>query len=540
MKRARRFGFLAAVIGLIIGVAGPALATPDNISQQIRGQGSLTTYHLMEGLSRAYNEADGCRVVPGSGTARLDEVCFSNGSLNASFPFVNDTSTGKTENWDHDVAIQDFAIGSGNGRNILNNLGNPGYPRIDFARSSSFSTAFPGFRFVAYAQDMLAYAVFVGNIKPSTDPTNPCAVDRSAGAVFDDQGPLGAAHGGTNGPGTINPKLGTWPAPAGSTCAAATAAGSVGGGQVVGGAVYPNLTGTQLKNIFGAGGCGAPLVDGHLDWHDLNAAIPTGTKIVVWADQAGSGTKGDFDGKLGSGCNASAGIQPTTFADGNFDNGERQILENVAIPISGVADPVNGGRLKTCQTVNRPTQTIADCAGTNTNGDTISYTQSIYYFAAGDWFASPVQTTTACAPIAGQCTANSNVNTGNQLQGSGTVLGTLSGVDATKPKMGPRCASPPCNSFSRFVYNAYRNATGSNDAPDWTRDFIGELGWICRPDTAHEDDPNTGVSYGTEIDNIIKAEGFALMPPQVGAGAVDIGGGVFAPSGTKCLVDQTS
>lgn len=516
MKRARRFVFLAGVLGLIFGVGGTAFATPDNISQQIRGQGSFTTYHLMQSMDKAYNTADGCRQFVTAGTQRLDEVCVANGP-----PYVNNTATGATENWDHDVAFSDYGIGSGNGRTLLSNFGNPGYPRIDFARSSSLATI-AGFRFVAYAQDMLAYTAFVGNIDSS------CNVDRSAGAVFDDNGPLAS----TNGPGTAHPTFGTWPIPPGGTCAAATPWGSVGGGTVVGGAIYPMITKAQLKQIYQ---CSTPAIT---DFNQLNASIPAGTAIVPWAVQDGSGTRRDFDGKLGSGCDSTAPI-PSAFKDGDSTNGERKILENVATPISGVPDLVHGGRTQTCETVNRPNQQAGhpDCPG-------VSYTQSIFYFSAGDWFASPVFTTVACSPTLpnpAQCQTTSNTNTGNSLQGSGTILGGLEGVNATRDAMGPSCvAAPNCYPYSRYVYNVYRNATGSNDAPDWVRDYIGELGWICRPDGSHESDPNTGVNYGVEVTKVITDNGFAAMPVQgtFGGPGVNIGGGVTAPGGTKCLVDQ--
>lgn len=558
MKRARRFVFFSVIAMLIFGVAGPAMATPDNISQEIRGQGSVTTYHLMQALDTAYNQADGCRQFVTSGNQRLDEVCVVNGP-----PYQVNASTGKTENWDHDVAFSDFALGSGNGRTLLTNFGNPGYPRIDYARSSSIDTTLTGagYRFVTYAQDMLAYAIFVGNIKPATDPTHPCAVDRSAGAVFDDNGPLKTVHG----PG--HDDEGTWPipqgAPSAAQCPAATPAGAIGEaagpdsstltgpGQVVGGAVYPNLSAVQLKDIFA---CGTTTIN---DWSQLRggttgsggdtADIPTGTKIVVWADQPGSGTKKDFDGKLGSGCDASNGIGPSgsQFRDGNSDNGERLIQENNAAPISGVPDTTAGGRKEKCETANRPTQVTADCAGTNTDtGSTpISYTQSFYYFSAGDWFASPAFTTNSlCSP-----TCNTD-NTGNTLQGSGTVLGSLNNIDAIRDKEGPDCVNTTggCYPYSRYIYNVYRATVGSGAAdstiaPDWVRDYVSELGWICRPTDAHETDPNTGVSYGTEIDNIIFAQGFALMKPIFGVGGapVDLGGGVTGPSGSKCQVNKT-
>jgi hypothetical protein len=70
------------------------------------------------------------------------------------------------------------------------------------------------------------------------------------------------------------------------------------------------------------------------------------------------------------------------------------------------------------------------------------------------------------------------------------------------------------------------------------RDYIGEQGWICKADDNsapgtnqgfyHDTDPKTGVSYGTEISNVIFANGFVPIPYG------PIGGGVVGSS--KCRI----
>jgi ABC-type phosphate transport system substrate-binding protein len=530
LKRASRFAVLAGIISLIFGIAGPAFAAPDNTVQQIRGQGSDTTIFLMQGLDTAYNNAEGCPVVPASGTARLDQVCFVAGP-----PFHS--AGGQTENWDHDVASSNYPLGSGNGINLLQHFGSPGYPQIDYARSSSgpkTDGSQAGLRFVAYAQESLPFIVFVGNIDSS------CNVDRSAGAVFDDNGPLGVAHGGTNGPGGTHPTFGTWPIPPGGTCAAATPAGSVGGGQVIGGAITPNLTTNQLQDIYGCPASGDAVI---ADWHTLNSNIPAGTWIPTWSAQDGSGTRSKFDSLLDNNSpgNCSKLAIPTTFKDTDLNNGNRVVFENNASPIAGVPDTVNGGRTQTCETNNRTNQTVPDCAGvndsvgtfhsTNTNGDPISYTQSIYYYSSGHWNADPTYTTGSCT---GSCPTT---YTGNVLHAFGSVMGSLNSINPTSDRIGPKCSHvTSCYPYSRKVYNVYRNTTGTNDAPDWVQDYISPFGWICRPNASHETDPFTGVNYGTEIDNIITQFGFVGIPPTTADGT-NIGQGVVVPAGTKCLVD---
>jgi hypothetical protein len=502
---------LACVLVLSSGaLVGTASAMPDNISEKIRGLGSDTTIFLMESLDRAYNDSQGCSVL--SSPQRLDTVCGTQGP-----PFgFNGQTVGTLDNWDHDTATSLFPIGSGNGINVLTRFGQTGYPRIDYARSSRARSGSdnPGLRFVAYAEDAIAPAAFRGQISPKSG--DPCFIDRGPGAVYDDDGPLGHSFGNnTSGPGAtslgsgLTTDDGTWPpadgGPASSTdCPLPTPASNV-----------QNLTTQNIKDIWE--NCTLT------DWHTLDAHVPSGTAIVVWADQAGSGTRGTWDGFLGAGGNSTTCI-PSAFKDGNFNNGERVIFENDATPISGVAPASGNGRIHTCNDVYRSGQSTADCASTfdpqntavtqNANGSPLNYTQSIYYFSFGQWQISA-----------------GTVGDAEHPKGQGT---TLLNWDGNTPSV----ATIQAQSYPgfRFLFNVYRNSFPQDNAPDWVRDYVGEQGWICKADTDtsgdqgfyHDTDPKTGVNYGVEIENIISANGFVPVPYG------PIGGSVVGSS--KCRV----
>jgi hypothetical protein len=60
----------------------------------------------------------------------------------------------------------------------------------------------------------------------------------------------------------------------------------------------------------------------------------------------------------------------------------------------------------------------------------------------------------------------------------------------------------------RTLYNVYGNTTSPNPANPATLNFIGAGGFLCRADMAAEIDPNTGLTYRTEIENAITSNGF--------------------------------
>jgi ABC-type phosphate transport system substrate-binding protein len=113
---------------------------------RIFGSGSDTTYFLMQKLDDMYNASLGC-VVIGS-PQKLNFACE---------PDTVDTV--KTENYYHDVAVENFPLGSSVGVTQLCTQGQTGTAPINYARSSRGprTTDCSGIRFVAYARDAISW-----------------------------------------------------------------------------------------------------------------------------------------------------------------------------------------------------------------------------------------------------------------------------------------------------------------------------------------------------------------------------------------------
>jgi ABC-type phosphate transport system substrate-binding protein len=62
----------------------------------------------------------------------------------------------------------------------------------------------------------------------------------------------------------------------------------------------------------------------------------------------------------------------------------------------------------------------------------------------------------------------------------------------------------------RYLYNVYSNGTNSTipASSQATLNFVSEYGFICKQDSAVDSNSATGATYGTEITNVIKANGF--------------------------------
>jgi hypothetical protein len=449
---------------LFIGGTAQAFS-PNNRVDLIRGQGSDTTFDIMQNLDRLFNNAIGCDPDGPGASLPLDQ-------LNGECPIPGPPFTSQ-ENWDHDVAVSYFAIGSGNGKNMLKGLGQPGFQRIDYARSSSATSGASdaGLRFVAYAKDALAPVNFQGSFLAN------CDVDRTGGPTglfheYDDSGPLGVVAND-----------GSWPdGPDAGTCPDATVATSV-----------TNVTTQQVKDIYVNCG-GVSSVNGvpGMQWTDLDPSKLDGTahpEILVWTAQAGSGTRASWDGSAFVNGN-SANCIPAAFKDNDLTNGERVIFEHDATPIVKCAtDPDGAGSA----TVNCPESGV-------------HYTQSFYYYGVGAHSVS-----------------------GTQPLGQGADLLNLNGVPPTEANV-----QSGSYTFSRFVFNLYRRPDGTlpDPATDATLDYIGERGWICRPASdpdgagpqlGHGINPKTGNNYQEDIENTIRATGFVPL-----TFAADQGGGVVS------------
>lgn len=236
-----------------------------------------------------------------------------------------------------------------------------------------------------------------------------------------------------------------------------------------------SLTVAQLKNVFsGCAPSAQPEIDktanggnnnGSADWGDVGGV--TGAPIVVWAAQDGSGTRTTFDGFLGSG-SSSTNCIPTQYKDNSLANGERRIFENNAEPIKN--------------------STAIDCA---------------------------VEVPSAGAGT-GVCAANSifyySIGRHTQSGGETSILGniTVAGNPVAPTEANILSDAYP---FSRYLYNVVRNDTfASGLASNAVRNFVSSNGFICKTAANSATNPKTGNNFRTDIETIIRGEGFIPLP----------------------------
>jgi ABC-type phosphate transport system substrate-binding protein len=452
-------------------VAGPARALPNNKIDFIRGQGSDTTWVMMENLDKAFNNSIGCSVTGNTGRTDTPQALTSNPDSSCTPP-VSPGLMGP-ENWDHDVGISFYPIGSGNGIVTLTNqglvdkcggtAGQPlatgptcAYLTFDYARSSRAKkpTDNPALQFVAFAKDGIPWANF-----------------RT---------------------GTFNLPRGCIPPAAGCTADAGNEANGPAGG-------VANLSSQQVKDIFLNCALTGVTPARQAKWSDFGGSHGTQTddEIIVWADQAGSGTRSTFDGFLAASGGNSTNCIPTRYKNGNTTDGERVIFENDPTPIRNCSTYAGGScalqdathQVNTVVGIGNETGTPLEAnLGVNTD------LSSIYYMSFGVYNTFPTD------PAYGNARA------------LGLDLGSVDTVAVS-------AATVLDDSFPihRTLYNVYRNSFGVNDVPPSTLDYIGEKGWICKGSVTgsgladavgsgdadsrggHVTDPQTGKNYATEI-----------------------------------------
>jgi ABC-type phosphate transport system substrate-binding protein len=206
---------------------------------------------------------------------------------------------------------------------------------------------------------------------------------------------------------------------------------------------------SDLKNIFVNCTFG--------NWNDVGG---TNGPIVVWSDQAGSGTRSTWDGFVGG---DSTACIASPFKDGDPTNGEHIIPENNDDPI-----------------FNTPA------------GDPSLPKNAIYFYSWGRY---------------------------NEHHAATSYLGQIEGIAPTRNTI-----SNGTFPFGRYLFNVYCAAGGgcgtASQAPSWVTNYVGEKGWICnQATTKHATDPLTGKNYGTEITGQIVASGFApLKKGNIGGG----------------------
>ena len=238
-----------------------------------------------------------------------------------------------------------------------------------------------------------------------------------------------------------------------------------------------NLSAIWLGTLNCAGPGGTTL---YMDWECLGAKVSS--PIDVYNAQTGSGTYTTWSGALGySGatpagitCSAcEAGWTPADVtADGPAAAAHSNIFENQMSTISTRPDAANAiyffsfGRFTTTCPGYKLKKGVysAVCAGT------------------------PKTDTTALGSI---------INTlGTTVTPSqSTIQGSGGGAGVTFP-------------VTRGLYNLYNNSSATVPSSQATLNFVGENGFLCKSSTTSDIDPQTGLSYRSEIEAAITSNGF--------------------------------
>jgi len=183
-----------AALALVASIGTPATAAGTRRATLIRGGGSDTTYAMMQKLDNLYNGSPGCVVLDTNpATQDLNGKCYPNVA-----------GTDQKENYFHDVATENYPLGSSNGVLQLCNQGHAGVGPLNYARSSRGprDTDCAGVRFVGYARDGISWwtsdtntdapanltqnqlkLIFTGNGNTSNCATNWNQVGGSSGPI---------------------------------------------------------------------------------------------------------------------------------------------------------------------------------------------------------------------------------------------------------------------------------------------------------------------------------------------------------------------
>jgi ABC-type phosphate transport system substrate-binding protein len=315
---------VAVAVGCVLGIVLPANAySHDDRVEFIRGQGSDSTYDLMQRLDSAFNQTQGCLTQPSTGTTPTNSTCAQ-----------ENNPTYVEENHDHDVAISMYPVGSSNGIKILKGYGQPGFTKIDYARSSRATKAGDGvnLRFVAYAEDATPWGNFREGVGDTTSPA--AGIDNLTVQQLKDIY--------INCQGTDN---------------------------------TTDLTQSTLRGVVN-------------NWSQLPKSDGTGNggnaPIIVWTSPNGSGERASFDTFLGG---DSTSCIPAILKDNNLANGENVTFENDASPIRRCEDYVDAAG------VSHAADTAAASCDGNRDGtrDPNATQESIYHTGYGAWFSWPSQ-----------------------------------------------------------------------------------------------------------------------------------------------------
>jgi hypothetical protein len=232
-----------------------------------------------------------------------------------------------------------------------------------------------------------------------------------------------------------------------------------------------NLTTAQLEAIYnGTENCTVKGVAYTQNWICVGAKSPQ--PIDCYVAQTGSGTEKTWAADIVGGVDAAPCLNDESVGTAASHSG---LFEN---EVSAMFTP----------------------SGTWNNGDE---KDAIYYFSTGKYALENVKHALPGTP-AKTFVGLGEINgiTANQASVQGT---TGDGVPGDFP-------------VTRYLSNVYNNtSTATNGiASQPTLNLVGEYGFLCKPSTNTDIDPLTGVSYRSEIETAITAQGFFPLDTHIG------------------------
>jgi ABC-type phosphate transport system substrate-binding protein len=152
--------------------------------------------------------------------------------------------------------------------------------------------------------------------------------------------------------------------------------------------------------------------------------------------------------------------------------------------------------------------------GTNSANKIVPQNEDAAILANGATSAADAIIDYSVGTYNGQCKTSSSNCGGSPLpSGDTNALGSVNGAAPTQGNILNGSFPIP-----QVLYNVYSNGSNANipAATPATLNYISEAGFVCKaqrtPQGKQIDDPNTGVWYHTEIDNIIIGAGFIPLP----------------------------
>lgn len=437
-------------VALVAAVA-VALDPGDPTERQqslFRVGGSDTTYPVMAKLDSIYNASPGCRTVdtrvsssgsatqhPHNNTCQLEDIDEDTNPKDGIFdPDTDPLQQSRRANYDHDLWAQQFPLGSSFGIRQLQRQ-DPG--QVGTACGTT--------------------ATGPNGEAPFSAPCAPMSVARSSRGPGSGE-PSASDFTGLRFIGFAREGL-SWVCffnTANSGCSAGTLATS------------KNLTQDQINRIMK---CDPTLDDlanggngnGSVDWGDIGGR--TGVPIRVFQAQAGSGTRGSWDG------------------------------------FSKVTNPPDRPLLGVPSATSCATPIFENDASQISELAPSELEEAFFYYSSARHLKNPAGT-----------------RLGN-IGGEAPVLANFVGVRSGP--VGNQVEGNPVFPYTRTVYNVIRHADPQGmNANQEVRDYVGEEGFLCKPQTEHTTNPASGLNYRSTLVSALNNEGFAGIPLAQSGGPV--------------------